>query len=194
LDKSYRAKGEIAATGPKGAILVELNGKQEAIPDAGTAASESDRAVIDHALGRLLQDLDYCIDRAHRGRWTGDDPRLERCVCPLVSKWHFAKVGASLRTDRPLVAGRFGFSFTVTPEGKVEKCLVWSGAAAPPEPVPAAATTTAAPGAASTPGTPAAGTTAETPASVTTTAKPGASPAPAAAPTGPGASGGPKKP
>jgi hypothetical protein len=172
LDKSYSAKGAIAAAGPKNAILVELNGKQEAVPDTEPAASESDRSNIDRALTRLLPDLDYCIDRAHRGRWTGDDPRLERCICPLINKWHFAKISTRLRTDRPLVSGRFGFSFAVTPEGKVEKCSAWSGAAPPPEAPPA-------------PAEPAPAAPGPVPGAGASPNAPGTTPPPAAAPAAP---------
>ncbi len=99
--------------------------------EGADAAEFTDKDAIDQALTRYLKSVSHCADMAHRNRWKSDDPRFQKCVCPMTSRWRMPKVKADRRVHPFLAKGKSGFSITVTPEGRVKDCKVWLGAKAP---------------------------------------------------------------
>lgn len=126
-DRIYTASGRVtelaAAAGPS----VTLAAKSETAIDAGVPEAPSEGQLIDRALKRYVRGVAHCSDKAQKARWNTDHPRFTRCVCPQVKRWRMPKAATSRRVDHFLVAGRFGFSFTVTPTGQTSECRVWSG-------------------------------------------------------------------
>jgi len=134
-DRIYRATG-VAAEGesPEPSPVV-LAGKQERVVEGGGPEQRTATQLVARATKRYMSGIKHCVDKAHRSRWGTDDHRFVKCVCPIVLRWKMPPINAPLLMHWPLAKGRHGFSFHVTPAGKVTSCRVWAGSK-PPAPKP----------------------------------------------------------
>jgi hypothetical protein len=138
-DRVYRATGQANTVAPAAAPSYAVTlAKSEREVAGGMPEQQTPAQLVARAAKRYASGVKHCADKAHRGRWTTDDPRLVRCVCPIVRRWKMPALDAPLLMHWPLAKGRHGFSFSVTPEGKVTSCRVWAGAKPPPDPKMAA--------------------------------------------------------
>jgi hypothetical protein len=138
-DRVYRATGQADTGAPvaRSSYAVTL-AKNEREVAGGMPRQRTPAQLVARAAKRYASSVKHCADKAHRGRWMTDDPRFVRCVCPIVRRWKMPALDAPLLMHWPLAKGRHGFSFSVTPEGKVSSCRVWAGAKPPPDPATAA--------------------------------------------------------
>jgi len=115
------------------AVGVEYATKAEAALGAHKIVDPDDVVLVDAVLRRYLVSIQDCADSAHRGRWSTDDPRFQKCVCPIAEKWRLPRVHAELRLHRHIDKGHAGVSLTVLPDGRVQNCRVYMGPKSPEE-------------------------------------------------------------